>query len=90
MIIKITSDSFFLIYTLIIVVSFYLVDVFCSSIMSQLIILFYSVSFSNYHCFDYINQLETAIMKKKQFHLSLRRMFDSYESVFIILNMHTL
>jgi hypothetical protein len=39
MIIKITSDFLFLIYTLIIVLSFYLVDVLRSSIMSQLIIL---------------------------------------------------
>ncbi len=67
MIVKITSDSLFLIYTLIIVLSFYLVDVFRSSIMSQLIILFCSVSFSNYHCSDYINQFEIAIIKRNNF-----------------------
>jgi hypothetical protein len=67
MIIKITSDFLFLIYILIIIFSFYLVDVLRSSIMSQLIIFFCSVSFSNYHCFDYINQFETAIMKRNNF-----------------------
>jgi hypothetical protein len=66
-IVKITFDSLSLIYTLIIVLSFYFVDVLRSSIMSQLIILFCFVSFSNYHCFDYINQFETAIMKKNNF-----------------------
>jgi hypothetical protein len=66
-IVKIIFDFFFLIYTLIIVFSFYLVDVLRSSIMSQLIILFCFVSFSNYHYSDYINQFETAIMKRNNF-----------------------
>jgi hypothetical protein len=67
MIIKITFDFLSLIYTLIIVLSFYLVDVLRSSIMSQLMIFFCFVSFSNYHCSDYINQFEIAIMKKNNF-----------------------
>ncbi len=62
-----TFNFLSLVYTLIIVLSFYLVDVLRSSVMSQLIILFCFVSFSNYHCSDYINQLETAIMKRNNF-----------------------